>query len=151
MYLSNWLFVFVKMFVCFCQSVCLFTWKRWSALPAAEVLHQARLVLLVAQPENSMHCLSVGRLSVCLFFSCLSDITCFAFGGRPRPFGLAKDIASPIFVVIFSPSGWLLAIGGLPHPLGTLDKGKVDPSSSPDVVVCSEQPSLTSPTSKLDG
>ena len=143
------------MFVCVCQNVCLFTWRREHALPAEEVLHQARLVLLVAVPGqfNLIVCLFVC-LSVCLFvcFCCIFVEICllfvkdstFAFGGRPRPFGLLdKSIASPSACAC----AWLLPTGGLPLPLPTLSIGKVDPSSSPDettlVVIWSEDETTT--------
>ena len=59
LHLSKCLFVFVKMFVCIRQNVCLFTWRRERALPAEEVLHQVRLVLLVVPPGqfNLIFCL----------------------------------------------------------------------------------------------
>ena len=143
LHLSKCLFVFVKMFVCIRQNVCLFTWRRERALPAEEVLHQARLVLLVAVPGqfNLIVCLFVCFccifVEICLLF--VKDSTCFAFGGRPRPFGLLdKSIASPSACAF----AWLLPTGGLPLPLPTLSIGKVDPSSSPDettlVVIWSE-------------
>ena len=83
------------------------------------------------------------------YLSLAKEKTSFTFGGCPWAFGLAKNIDSPFpsFIVSFTPRSWLLAIDGLPLPLGLLDKGIVGASSlSPDEasVFSSETPPCSS-------
>ena len=88
-------------------------------------------------------CIKFIQCFVESFLFLIKDSTCFAFGGRPRTFGLEKNIASP--VLSSTPSAGILAFGGLPLLLGLLDKDKVgsSPFSSKDetTLICSSRSS----------